>query len=108
MSDYTSLQDLGEFGLIDRIRQSIRIENASTKTGIGDDAAVLEPGQKQIVVSTDMLVEGVHFDLTFCPLKHVGYKAVAVNISDIAAMNALPTQITVSVAISAQITRYAN
>ncbi len=104
MSDYTSLQDLGEFGLIDRIKKAVKIENASTKTGIGDDAAVLEPGQKQIVVSTDMLVEGVHFDLTFCPLKHVGYKAVAVNVSDIAAMNAQPTHITVSVAISAKYT----
>ncbi len=82
----------------------MKIENASTKTGIGDDAAVIEPGQKQIVVSTDMLVEGIHFDLTFCPLKHLGYKAVAVNISDIAAMNALPTQITVSVAIGAKYT----
>ena len=104
MSNYTSLNELGEFGLIDLIKKSVKIENASTKTGIGDDAAVLEPGQKQIVVSTDMLVEGIHFDLTFCPLKHVGYKAVAVNISDIAAMNALPTQITVSLAIGARYT----
>ena len=104
MSEYTSLHDLGEFGLIDLIKKSVKIANASTKTGIGDDAAVLEPGQKQIVISTDMLVEGIHFDLTFCPLKHLGYKAVAVNVSDIAAMNALPTQITVSVAIGAKYT----
>lgn len=104
MNDYTSLNDLGEFGLIDIIKQSVTIQNESTKTGIGDDAAVIEPGQKQIVVSTDMLVEGIHFDLTFCPLKHLGYKAVAVNVSDIAAMNAVPTQITVSLAISARYT----
>ncbi|PSR54208.1 thiamine-phosphate kinase [Adhaeribacter arboris] len=104
MSEYTSLNDLGEFGLIDVIQQSVKLQNTSTKTGIGDDAAVIEPGQKQIVVSTDMLVEGIHFDLTFCPLKHLGYKAVAVNISDIAAMNAIPTQITVSLAIGARYT----
>ncbi|QNF35152.1 thiamine-phosphate kinase [Adhaeribacter swui] len=104
MNDYTSLNDLGEFGLIDVIKQTVIIQNASTKTGIGDDAAVIEPGQKQIVVSTDMLVEGIHFDLTFCPLKHLGYKAVAVNVSDIAAMNAVPTQITVSVAVGARYT----
>lgn len=104
MSNYTSLNDLGEFGLIDLIKKSVKIENASTKIGIGDDAALIEPGQNQIVVSTDMLVEGIHFDLTFCPLKHLGYKAVAVNVSDIAAMNALPTQITVSLAIGARYT----
>ena len=104
MNDYTSLNDLGEFGLIEVIKNAVIVQNTSTITGIGDDAAVLEPNQKQIVVSTDMLVEGIHFDLTFCPLKHLGYKAVAVNVSDIAAMNAVPTQITVSVAISARYT----
>ncbi|WP_026462698.1 thiamine-phosphate kinase [Adhaeribacter aquaticus] len=104
MSEYTALSDLGEFGLIRKIQENIKLENASTKIGIGDDAAVLEPGQKNIVVSTDMLVEGVHFDLTFCPLRHLGYKAVAVNVSDIAAMNAIPTQITVSLAIGARYT----
>jgi len=104
MSEFTSLDKLGEFGLIRRIQETIKLENNSTVVGIGDDAAVLEPGEKQIVVSTDMLVEGVHFDLTFCPLRHLGYKAVAVNVSDIAAMNALPTQITVSLAISARYT----
>ncbi|WP_161891497.1 thiamine-phosphate kinase [Pontibacter russatus] len=98
------LSELGEFGLIKRISQKIVLRNTSTIKGIGDDAAVLEPQEKQIVVSTDMLLEGVHFDLTFCPLKHLGYKAVAVNVSDIAAMNAKPTQITVNVALGARYT----
>ncbi|KAA5542433.1 thiamine-phosphate kinase [Adhaeribacter rhizoryzae] len=104
MSEFTSLDKLGEFGLIRKIKETVKLENASTLVGIGDDAAVLEPGEKNIVVSTDMLVEGVHFDLTFCPLRHLGYKAVAVNVSDIAAMNAIPTQITVSLGISARYT----
>lgn len=102
MNSLTSLNSIGEFGLIDEIKRSVTLRNPSTKIGIGDDAAVLEPGKKQVVVSTDMLVEGVHFDLTFCPLRHLGYKAVAVNVSDIAAMNATPTQITVSLAIGAR------
>jgi thiamine-monophosphate kinase len=104
MSDYTPLNEIGEFGLIRKIQQTIQLENASTLVGIGDDAAVLEPGRPNLVVSTDMLVEGVHFDLTFCPLRHLGYKAVAVNVSDIAAMNAIPTQITVSLAIGSRYT----
>lgn len=104
MSEYTPLSELGEFGLIKLISQKIELRNASTIKGIGDDAAVLEPQEKQIVVSTDMLLEGVHFDLTFCPLKHLGYKAVAVNVSDIAAMNAKPTQITVNIALGARYT----
>lgn len=104
MSDYTPLEKLGEFGLIRRLQENLEVNNPSTIVGIGDDAAVLEPGQKQIVVTSDMLVENVHFDLTFCPLKHLGYKAVAVNISDIAAMNAIPTQIIVSLAIGARYT----
>ncbi|MBK0404570.1 thiamine-phosphate kinase [Adhaeribacter sp. BT258] len=95
----TSLQEIGEFGLINELKQSATRQNASTQYGIGDDAAVIEPGKKQVVISTDMLVEGVHFDLTFCPLRHLGYKAVAVNVSDIAAMNATPTQILVSLAV---------
>jgi thiamine-monophosphate kinase len=99
MQNLTSLQRIGEFGLIDEIKSMVVLRNASSRCGIGDDAAVIEPGKKQIVVSTDMLVEGVHFDLTFCPLRHLGYKAVAVNVSDIAAMNATPTQITVSLAV---------
>lgn len=104
MSNYTPLNELGEFGLIRKIQSTIQITNPSTLVGIGDDAAVLEPGQSNLVVSTDMLVEGVHFDLTFCPLRHLGYKAVAVNVSDIAAMNAIPTQITVSLAIGSRYT----
>jgi len=104
MAEFTSLETLGEFGLIRRLQETVELQNTSTVVGIGDDAAVLEPGQKQIVISTDMLVENVHFDLTFCPLKHIGYKAVAVNVSDIAAMNATPTQIVVSLAIGARYT----
>jgi len=104
MSEYTPLNSLGEFGLIGRIRETTPVRNPSTVLGIGDDAAILEPGRAQVVVSTDMLVEGVHFDLSFCPLRHLGYKAVAVNVSDIAAMNALPTQITVSLAIGSRYT----
>ena len=102
MNNLTSLNSIGEFGLIEEIKRSVFLKNPSTVIGIGDDAAVIEPGKKQIVVSTDMLIEGVHFDLTFCPLKHLGYKAVAVNVSDIAAMNATPTQITVSLAVGAR------
>lgn len=104
MSDYTPLNNLGEFGLIGRIKEATQVNNPSTILGIGDDAAILEPGRAQVLVSTDMLVEGVHFDLTFCPLRHLGYKAVAVNVSDIAAMNALPTQITVSLAVGSRYT----
>jgi len=96
----TELSELGEFGLIDHIKQSVIIEHKSTIKGIGDDAAVLDCEGKKIVVSTDMLVEGVHFDLSYVPLRHLGYKAVSVNLSDIYAMNAEPKQITVSVALS--------
>jgi thiamine-monophosphate kinase len=104
MRDHTPLNELGEFGLIRRIQDTIQLTQASSLVGIGDDAAVLEPGQANLVVSTDMLVEGIHFDLSFCPLRHLGYKAVAVNVSDIAAMNAIPTQITVSLAIGSRYT----
>lgn len=98
----TSLQEIGEFGLINEFKKTETRQNSSTQFGIGDDAAVIEPGKKQVVISTDMLVEGVHFDLTFCPLRHLGYKAVAVNVSDIAAMNATPTQILVSLAVGSR------
>lgn len=100
----TNLDSLGEFGLIDRIKNSVKIYNAETITGIGDDAAVLDNTGMQVLVSTDMLVEGVHFDVQYTPLKHLGYKAVAVNLSDIAAMNGTPKQITVSLAISSKYT----
>lgn len=96
----TELADLGEFGLIERIKNSTQIKNESTQLGIGDDGAIIENTQGQILVSTDMLLEGIHFDLSYAPLAHLGYKAVAVNVSDIAAMNGIPSQITVNIGIS--------
>ena len=96
----TEIKDLGEFGLIDYITGDIETTQKSSEYGIGDDAAVINPDGKRVLVSTDMLMEGVHFDLTYAPLKHLGYKAAVVNFSDIVAMNAIPTQITVSIAIS--------
>lgn len=96
----TSIAQLGEFGLIDHLTKHFEIKNTSTLKGIGDDAAVLDFQNKKTVVSTDLLIEGVHFDLAYMPLKHLGYKAVVVNVSDIYAMNAKATQITVSVAVS--------
>lgn len=96
----TDLGSLGEFGLIDHLTRNIEIKQPTTLTGIGDDAAILDFKDKKVVVSTDLLVEGVHFDLAYMPLKHLGYKAVVVNLSDICAMNAKPTQITVSIAVS--------
>ncbi|MGA1227222.1 MAG: thiamine-phosphate kinase [Tamlana sp.] len=96
----TQLSDLGEFGLIDHLTKNFKTKLASTIKAIGDDAAVLEFKKKNIVVTTDLLVEGVHFDLSYMPLKHLGYKAVIVNLSDVYAMNALATQITVSIAVS--------
>ncbi len=100
MSDRTELGSLGEFGLIDRLTKSTKIHHASTIKGVGDDAAVLDAGSKFLLVTTDLLVEGVHFDLSYAPLMHLGYKAVVVNLSDIYAMNGMPKQITVSVAVS--------
>ncbi|SDM12603.1 thiamine-phosphate kinase [Kriegella aquimaris] len=96
----TSLESLGEFGLIDHLTKDFPINHESTIKGIGDDAAVLDFKDKKTIVSTDLLVEGVHFDLSYMPLKHLGYKAVMVNLSDIYAMNAKATQITVSIAVS--------
>lgn len=96
------INELGEFGLIDHITKKVKIRNSSTKLGIGDDAAVINIPKNDIVVTTDMLVEGVHFDMVYTPLKHLGYKAVAVNVSDIYAMNAQPRQITISLAISSK------
>jgi thiamine-monophosphate kinase len=95
-----TLESLGEFGLIDRIKDNTIIYNDSTITGIGDDAAVIDCGEKYGLLATDMLLEGVHFDLTYTPLKHLGYKAIAINVSDIAAMNGVPKQATVSIGIS--------
>jgi thiamine-monophosphate kinase len=96
----TPLTALGEFGLIDHLTANFKIKQKSTIKGIGDDAAVLNHKGKTIVVTTDLLVEGVHFDLSYMPLKHLGYKAVVVNLSDVYAMNANATQITVSIAVS--------
>lgn len=96
----TELSVLGEFGLIKHLTQHIQLHQQSTIKGVGDDAAVIDYANKQTVITTDMLVEGVHFDLTYVPLKHLGYKSVMVNLSDILAMNAKPQQILVSIAIS--------
>lgn len=96
----TNLAQLGEFGLIDHLTRHIELQQTSTLKGIGDDAAVLDFADKKVIVSTDLLIEGVHFDLAYMPLKHLGYKAVVVNLSDLCAMNAKPTQITVSLAVS--------
>ncbi|HRZ41342.1 MAG TPA: thiamine-phosphate kinase [Bacteroidales bacterium] len=98
----TPLSSLGEFGLIDRLTGAYKPSNPSTLKGIGDDAAVLDYPDRKVLISTDLLIEGVHFDLTYYPLKHLGYKAVAVNLSDIYAMNGTPEQITVSLAISSR------
>ena len=89
----TELGDLGEFGLIDQIQEGVSLANDSSILGIGDDAALIEAGDHYKVVSSDLLTEGVHFDLSYFPIKHLGYKSVAVNVSDIAAMNAIPEQI---------------
>lgn len=94
------LSDLGEFGLIDHLAKGITISNVSTVKGIGDDAAVVDNGEEYGLLAADMLLEGVHFDLSYAPLPHLGYKAIAVNVSDIAAMNGVPKQVTVSLGIS--------
>ena len=100
----TEISTLGEFGLIDRLTKDIEHVNDSTLTGVGDDCAVMSYKDTDVLVSTDLLVEGVHFDLTYVPLKHLGYKAAVVNFSDIYAMNGHPRQITVSLAISKRFT----
>ena len=98
----TPISNLGEFGLIERLTNKIKLKNSSSLKGIGDDAAVLSFANKHIVVTTDLLTEGVHFNLMYTPLKHLGYKSVVVNLSDVAAMNAIPKQITVSLALSSK------
>lgn len=100
MMERTEISELGEFGLIDRLTKNFEFQNASSVLGVGDDAAIVDPLGKQIVVTTDLLLEGVHFDLTYTPLKHLGYKSIIVNLSDIYAMGATPTQVTLSVGIS--------
>lgn len=99
----TEISNLGEFGLIDHLTKNFEIKNASTIVTVGDDAAVIDHFGKQTVITTDMLVEGIHFDLMYTPLKHLGYKSVVVNLSDVYAMNATPTQITMSIALSNKI-----
>ncbi len=96
----TQIQELGEFRLIDALTECIELQNESTKIGVGDDCAVMNYGDKDVVATTDLLLEGIHFDLTYTPLKHLGYKAAMVNISDVCAMNARPTQMLVSIGIS--------
>ena len=96
----TEISTLGEFGLIRHLTKDMTTNQPSTQKGIGDDAAVLNFGSKRTLITTDLLLEGVHFNLEYVPLKHLGYKAAVVNFSDIYAMNATPTQITVSLGIS--------
>ncbi len=100
----TEISDLGEFGLIERLTKDFPLRNAETKKGVGDDAAILNFGDKDVLVTTDLLLEGIHFDLRYVPLKHLGYKAAIVNFSDIYAMNGTPKQITVSLGISSRFT----
>ena len=96
----TSLDQLGEFGLINHITKHFKISHKTTVKAVGDDSAVLESSEKQTLITTDLLIEGVHFDLSYMPLKHLGYKAVVVNLSDVFAMNGVAEQITVSIAVS--------
>ena len=103
-SQLTKLSDLGEFEVINHITKDFINQNDSTVEGIGDDAAVLDFNNKQVVVSSDMLVEGVHFNLSYMPLKHLGYKSVIANLSDIYSMNAICSQITVNIAVSNRFT----
>jgi len=100
MSQRTEIATLGEFGLIDRLTQPFQLKNASSLKGVGDDAAVIDAGDQKTLVTTDLLLEGIHFDLIYVPLKHLGYKAAVVNFSDIYAMNGTPKQITVSLGVS--------
>ncbi len=99
-NERTEISSLGEFGLIEHLTKNIELQNVSSVLGVGDDAAVIDHFGKQTVITTDLLIEGVHFDLTYTPLRHLGYKSVIVNISDVYAMNAVPTQITLSLGIS--------
>src|ERR1700761_6409974 len=101
-SERTNIEQLGEFGLIDHLTKQIKIKQASTLKGIGDDAAVIDFAGKKALISTDMLLEGIHFDLAYTPLKHLGYKSIQVNLSDIYAMNGTATQVTVSIGISSK------
>ena len=101
-SSKTELKEFGEFGLIAHLTQAVELTQPSTVTGIGDDAAVLNFKDKQVLISTDLLLENVHFDLRYVPLKHLGYKAVQVNLSDIYAMNGIASQVTISMGLSSK------
>lgn len=101
-TERTNIEELGEFGLISHLTKNFPLSKATTLKGIGDDAAVLDPKDKKVLISTDMLLEGIHFDLAYTPLKHLGYKSVQVNLSDIYAMNGTPEQITVSIGMSSR------
>lgn len=103
MQQRTELSELGEFKLIEHLTKNIELKHASSLVGVGDDAAVIDHFGKQTVVTTDLLLEGIHFDLMYMPLKHLGYKSVVVNLSDVYAMNATPTQITMSLGLSNKI-----
>ncbi len=103
-SSSTSLSDIGEFKLIEHLTQEVKIHHKNTVKGVGDDCAVIDKNKLQTLVTTDLLVEGVHFDLSYMPLKHLGYKAVMVNLSDVYAMNGTARQITVSIAVSNRFT----
>ena len=100
----TPLSEYGEFGLIDLLTKNIQLKNKSTILGVGDDAAIIDTQNRYQVISKDLLIEGVHFDVSYCPLKHIGYKAIAANLSDIAAMNAKPEQVLVGIAVSSRYT----
>jgi len=100
--DRTNIQELGEFGLIDYLTKNIKLGQPSTTKGVGDDAAVLDFADKKTLISTDLLLEGIHFDLAYTPLKHLGYKAIQVNLSDIYAMNGTASQVTVSIGMSSK------
>lgn len=99
-ASFTSLDDLGEFGLIDKLTEGLEFNNSTTKVGVGDDAAVIDHDGYKTLVSTDLLIEGIHFDMVYTPLKHLGYKSAVVNFSDIYAMNGTPTQIVIGLAVS--------
>jgi thiamine-monophosphate kinase len=103
MENRTEVSEYGEFGLIHHLTKNFELQNASSILGVGDDAAVIDHFGKQTVVTTDLLIEGVHFDLTYTPFRHLGYKSVVVNLSDVYAMNATPTQVTVSIGVSNRI-----
>jgi len=100
MSARTEISSLGEFGLIDHLTKNIELQNVSSIIGVGDDAALIDHFGKQTVITTDLLIEGVHFDLIYTPLKHLGYKSIVANLSDVYAMNAMPTQVTLSIGFS--------